>query len=143
MQCSFCFLCVRSWLAQQGLHYTAFELTEAAATDTGVSVTVQNSGSVASAVAVLVYLTPPASAAGTGAPQRFLAAYEKVWLEPGQAKPTLSLAYYESALELALADGSKALAAGEWTAEVSVGGSEEGKPAVAKFVAHKKGSGDM
>lgn len=114
-----------------GLHYTDFELSDGTATDTGVSVVLKNVGSVTSAVALLVFLVPPAPATSGGAPKRFLAAYEKLQLTSHETRKVL-LAYYVHALHLARPDGSKELVAGEWTAEFSAGGNAQVH--TAKFV---------
>jgi beta-D-xylosidase 4 len=112
-----------------GMHYTEFELSNAAATGTGVSVGVRNAGSVTSAVALLVFLVPPPATSG-GAPKRFLAAYKKLHLTSHQTQKVL-LAYYDHALHLARPDGTKELVVGKWTAEFSVGGTSQ--PLTAKF----------
>lgn len=85
-----------------------------------VSVAVRNSGSVTSAVALLVFLVPPPTTSD-GAPKCVLAAYEKLHLSSHQTRKVL-LAYYDHALHLPRPNGTKELIVGKWTAEVSAGG---------------------
>lgn len=114
-----------------GMHYTDFELSDCAATDTGVSVVVRNVGSVTSPVALLVFLVPPTPASSGGAPKRFLAAYKKLHLSSHEVQK-VSLTYYDNALHLAQPNGTKELVPGKWTAEFSAGGTAQAH--TAKFV---------
>lgn len=105
-----------------GLTYSSFSWTELVANTTGASCRLTNTGRRSAAVSTLLFLVPPKGAAQGTAPQRFLAAYTKHFLQPGE-HIMIRLDYAEGALALAEPSRSssgaeKVLAKGQWTAVV-------------------------
>lgn len=75
-----------------GLSYTTFEVSDAKLSGTlstgstvEIEVTVTNSGAVAGAETVQIYLAPPATST-KGRPPKALISFEKVFLQPGESK---------------------------------------------------------
>ena len=95
-----------------GLSYTTFELSGASVKRSGkewvVSATVKNTGKVAGAEVVQLYIGDPE--ASVARPAKELKGFEKVWLEPGQSRK-VSFRIGREALSFFDADAHK------WVAE--------------------------
>eukprot|EP01043_Picozoa_sp_COSAG02_P053184 COSAG02_NODE_5837_length_4000_cov_5.018457_3_plen_214_part_00 len=106
-----------------GLTYSSFSWSELVANATGASCSLANTGDRSAAVSTLLFLVPPKGAAQGTAPRRFLAAYAKHFLQPGE-HVMIRLDYAEGALGLAQpthsssTDAKKVLAKGQWTVVV-------------------------
>ncbi|SEM37965.1 beta-glucosidase [Pseudoxanthomonas sp. GM95] len=114
-----------------GLSYTQFgynapsvsAATLAAGQPLRVTVTVRNTGARAGDEVAQVYLLPPT---GDGTPLRSLVGYQRVTLQPGQAR-TLEFTLDPRALSTVARDGTRAVEAGAYS--VFVGGGQPGTDA--------------
>lgn len=104
------------WPFGYGLSYTTFDYSDLKADGRTVSVTVTNTGGLAGAEVVQLYVCPPAN--GIHRPARELKGFQKVFLQPGEAR----------AVSFVLDDRAFAIWQDGWkipagTYEVEVGGS--------------------
>lgn len=112
------------WPFGYGLSYTSFGYSDLKAEGREVSVTVANTGNLAGAEVVQLYVRPPQN--GTHRPVRELKGFQKVFLRPGEAK-RVSFALDDRAFALWWAGwktpgGVYGVEVGELTAEIQVDG---------------------
>jgi beta-glucosidase len=112
------------WPFGYGLSYTSFGYSELRAEGRRVSVTVANTGNLAGAEVVQLYVRPPQE--GIHRPVRELKGFQKVFLQPGEAK-TLSFVLKDRAFALwqdgwKVPAGTYGVEVGGLTAAICVGG---------------------
>lgn len=112
------------WPFGYGLSYTSFTYSDLKSAGSTVSVTVTNTGSLAGAEVVQLYLRPPQD--GVYRPVRELKGFQKVFLQPGEAK-AISFALDERAFAIwqdgwVIPSGTYSVEVGGLTSELAVVG---------------------